>query len=59
MLEQFEISPEDYFNHDNDKVRTKRTILNNEKACLRRCEDLLKKMEASGEAMFNDPDFGP
>ena len=40
-VESITIEPEDYFNHDNDNIRTKKTILNSDKACLRRCEDLL------------------
>ena len=43
-VEQIKIKDDDYFNWDNPKIQTRKTILNEQKACLRRCEDLLKKM---------------
>jgi len=37
----------------------KTTILNDELKCLRRCYDIIKELEASGQARWNDPEFGP
>ena len=59
FCEQITIKDKDYFNWQNPKIPTKKTILNDQKACLRRCEDLLKKMRMKGESVFTDPDFGP
>ena len=47
----------DYFNHT--KPWMKKTILNSDKACLKRCEELLAKMRLKGKTKFEDPDFGP
>ncbi len=37
----------------------KKTILNSDKACLKRCEELLDIMRKKGLNKFEDPDFGP
>ncbi len=37
----------------------KKTILNSDKACLKRCEELLDIMRKKGLTKFEDPDFGP
>ena len=37
----------------------KKTILNSDKACLKKCEELLTKMREKGKELFDDPDFGP
>ena len=37
----------------------KKTILNSDKACLKRCEELLTIMRKKGLTKFEDPDFGP
>ncbi len=35
------------------------TILVNEMACLKRCEELLQDMRNKGRQLFRDPEFGP
>ncbi len=37
----------------------KKTILKSNTACLKKCEELLKKMREKGKDKFEDPDFGP
>ena len=48
---------EDYYR--NKTPFRKKTILNSDMACLRRCEDLLREMREKGKTLFEDPDFGP
>ena len=38
----FEIKDSDYFNHGRDGYKCKKTILNSQEKCLKRCEELLK-----------------
>jgi len=52
------ISKEDYFNPCRID-RPRKTILNSDIACLKRCEELLNKMKEKGKILFEDPDFGP
>ncbi len=47
----------DYFNWPASYYM--KTILNSDKACLKKCEELLHKMRQKGKTQFDDPDFGP
>ena len=52
-----DIQEKDYFEHG--KAWSKKTILNDDKMCLKRCEELLANMRKKGKVLFEDPDFGP
>ena len=52
-----DIEDTDYFNHG--KPWMKKTILNSDRMCLKKCEELLSKMREKGKLKFEDPDFGP
>jgi len=41
-LKGMELEDSDYFNHGRDGYRCKKTILNSQEKCLKRCEELLK-----------------
>ena len=53
FMAELELTDEDYF------IPEKTTILNNNLKCLKKCEQLLKDMQANGETLWVDPDFGP
>jgi len=52
-----DIENTDYFNYP--KPYYMKTMLNSDKACLKKCEELLAKMRKKGKTLFDDPDFGP
>ena len=62
-LDTITLKNEDYFNWDRKKAgkpyRVVKTVLNSKEACLKKCQELLDKMDMIGEAYFIDPDFGP
>ena len=58
-LKKIKLEDKDYFNYGVKGYKCKKTILTSDRACLKKCEELLKKMDAIGEAYFIDPDFGP
>jgi hypothetical protein len=41
-LDTIELEDSDYFNHGRDGYKCKKTILNSQEKCLKRCEELLK-----------------
>ena len=41
-IKEIELEDKDYFNNNRDGYRVRKTILNSQKAALKRCEELLK-----------------
>ena len=58
-LKEIKLEDKDFFNFGREGYRVRKTILNSDKACLKRCEELLAQMDQKGQAQFVDPDFGP
>ena len=44
---------------ETDFFQGKRTILNNEMACLKKCREIVRALNKGNNSMFTDPEFGP